>query len=216
MKTDLQLKNDVQAELNWEPMVDAATVGVEVKDGIVTLAGHLGSYAEKLAAERAAFRVSGVKGVAVEIDIKLPHGSVRTDGELAKAAVDALFWNAVVPKDRIKIKVEGGWITMTGHLDWAYQRKAAETAIRHLIGVKGVSNLVEIKTTVAPANVKAKIEAALERSMRQEAKEVRVSVDGSKVVLNGEVHSQHDRRLIEDAAWAAPGVTAVVDQLSIH
>lgn len=215
MKTDAQLKQDVAAELEWDPLIDAARIGVEVKGGVVTLAGHLDSYPQKLAAERAAQRVAGVKAVAVEIDVRIPGSSQRTDGDIASAASDALRWNALVPGDRVQLKVEDGWITLGGELDWAYQRSAAETAVRDLVGVRGVFNRIELKPKVSAANVKTKIEAALQRAAHFDADAITVNVEGGKVVLKGRVHSHAERRIVEDATWAAPGVTSVVDQILI-
>ncbi|WP_029922196.1 BON domain-containing protein [Nevskia soli] len=215
MKTDVQLKKDVETELDWDPEVESASIGVEVRNGIVTLAGHLHSYPEKLAAERAAQRVAGVKGVAVEIDVKLPGSSHRTDGDIAQAATDALRWNASIPYELIKVKVDGGWITLSGDVDWNYQRTNAETAVRSLIGVKGVINLIQLKQKVSPANVKTKIEAALQRAAHFDVKGIKVLVDHSTVTLEGKVHSLAEHRLVKNATWAAPGVLQVVDHLMI-
>lgn len=215
MKTDAQLKQDVAAELEWDPLIDTARIGVEIKNDIITLAGHLDSYPQKLAAERAAQRVAGVKAVAVEIDVRIPGSSQRTDGDIASAASDALRWNALVPGDRVQLKVEDGWITLGGELDWAYQRSAAETAVRDLVGVRGVFNRIELKPKVSAANVKTKIEAALQRAAHFDADAITVNVEGGKVVLKGRVHSHAERRIVEDATWAAPGVTSVVDQILI-
>lgn len=215
MKTDSQLKKDVLAELEWDPAINATEIGVEVKDGVVTLAGHLASYAEKFAAEHAVQRVAGVKAIAMEIDIRIPGASRRTDAEIGSAASDALYWNAMVPNERVKVKVEDAWITLTGEVDWEFQRAAAESAVRYLTSVRGVSNLIRIKTKASQANVKTKIEAALSRAARHDADAIKVSVDGGKVTLKGKVHSYAERQMIADATWSAPGVSSVIDEIAI-
>lgn len=215
MKTDAQLKVDVEMELVWEPVINPTTIGVDVKDGIVTLTGHLHSYMEKLGAEQAVQRVLGVKGLAVEIDVILPGASQRTDADIAHAANDALYWNSMIPQERITVMTENGWITLSGEVDWAYQRAAAESAIRTLRGVKGVLNQVQLRNWIQPHNVKTQIEAALQRSANLDARSITVSVDGSRVTLDGKVHSVAERRIVKDATWSAPGVSAVVDHLSV-
>ena len=162
MKTDTQLQQDVTAELKWEPSVNAAQIGVEVKDGIVTLAGHVGSYAEKYDAEHAAQRVSGVEALAIEMDVKLAGSSKRTDADVARAVQNVLQWTTYLPKDRVKVMVEGGWVTLTGEVDWEYQRQAATAGVRYLMGVTGVSDQITIKKPkVSLSAVKSDIEAAL-------------------------------------------------------
>ena len=215
MKTDSQLQQDVIAELKWEPSVEATTIGVEVKDGIVTLAGHVGSYIQKRAAERAAQRVAGVGGVAMEIDIALPGSSKRKDSDLAKRARSALEWNASVPTDAVKLSVENGWVKLSGEVQWAYQRWAAETAVFNLLGVVGVNNDITIKPQVAPHDVKTKIEAALQRRAHQETKSIQVAVAGDSVTLSGVVDSWAERNAAQTAAWAAPGVKNVIDNIRV-
>ena len=156
--TDLEIKKNVESELNWEPSINAAEIGVAVKDGIVTLTGRVQSYWDKVAAEHAADRVAGVKAVVNELEIRLPYASERTDEDIARAAVESLNWSVLVPKDRIKVKVSKGWITLEGTVDWQFQKTAAEKAVRKLIGVKGVSNLVDVKPQVSKVEVKATIE----------------------------------------------------------
>jgi len=156
---DLELKRAVESELNFEPSINAAEIGVAVKDGVVTLTGRVPSYWEKVAAERAAARVAGVKAVANELEVRLPGLSERTDGDIARAAVDALKWNVLVPEDRIKVKVSKGWVTLEGAVDWQYQKSAAEKSVRRLVGVVGVSNLIEVKPAVSKAEVKSAIES---------------------------------------------------------
>ena len=166
MKTDSELQRDVLDELKWEPSINAAHIGVSVNDGIVTLSGHVTSYWEKYAAERAAKRVYGVKAVANELEVKLPGSSQRTDEDIAAAAVNALKSNFSVPADKIKVTVSKGWVKLEGEVEWQYQREAAERAVRYLTGVTGVSNLITVKPRVAPTELKAKIEDAFKRSRR--------------------------------------------------
>jgi osmotically-inducible protein OsmY len=215
MKTDKQLQTDVIAELSWEPSVHAAEIGVEVKEGVVTLAGHVGSYAEKWNAERAAQRVSGVKALAVEMDVKLPAFGQRTDADIAKSASNMLSWASSVPDDAIKVVVENAWITLSGAVDWQFQKQAATDAVRFLIGVKGVSDQIAIKPTVTMRAVKADIEAALNRRATRDAKKISVSVDGDDVTLTGTVHSYAERELATNSAWGTPGVRNVVDEMTL-
>lgn len=216
MKTDAQLKKDILDELSWDPAVNASEVGVIVKDGVVTLTGHLATYAEKYAAERAAQRVSGVKAVAVEIQVRLSPSYKRSDTDIAAAAQRALDWNVVVPDGKVQPKVENGWITLNGDVDWEYQRKAAERAVRDLFGVVGVTNLVKVKPHLSTPDIEKNIHDALQRQAEREAKQVDVAVEGSKVTLRGKVHSWNDRRAVQNAAWSAPGVSNVVNELSVQ
>jgi osmotically-inducible protein OsmY len=215
MKTDTQLRNDIQAELTWAPEVKTSDVGVIVKDGVVTLTGHLASHAEKYAVERAVQRVHGVKALAVELTVKLPFDNQRTDADIAMAVECALDWNALVPDDKIQPLVENGWITLAGEVEWGYQRSAAESAVRDLMGVTGVSNLVKVKPKVSPADVEKKIHDALSRQADREAHRLAITVDGSQVTLRGTVHSWTERDAVQGAAWATPGVTVVVNDLLV-
>ena len=215
MKTDTQLQQDVIAELKWEPSVNAAQIGVEVKDGIVTLAGHVSTYAEKLGAERAAQRVSGVKALAIEMDVKLSGSSKRTDADIAGAAKTALQWTSSFPKDGVKVMVESGCVTLSGEVDWEYQRQAAAKGVRYLMGVTGVSNQIVIKPHVSLSAVKADIEAALKRRATADAQKILVEVRGADVTLTGTVHSWSERDLARHSAWGTPGVRNVVDQMTI-
>jgi osmotically-inducible protein OsmY len=215
MKTDAQLQQDVIAELNWEPSVNAAQIGVEVKDGIVTLAGHVNSYAEKFDAERAAQRVSGVKALAIEMDVTLAGSSKRNDADIARSAENVLEWMTYLPKDSVKVKVEGGWITLTGELGWEYQRQAATSAVRYLMGVTGVSDQITIKPKVSLVAVKSDIEAALKRRAQSDAQEISVKVHGADVTLSGIAHSWVERDLARHAAWGTPGVRKVVDKMTV-
>ncbi len=215
MKTDTQLQSDVIAELSWEPSINSEDIGVEVKDGIVTLAGHVSSYAEKIGAERAAMRVAGVKALAVEMDVRLAGSSTRIDADIARSVDNVLQWTTYLPKDAIKIKVESGFVTLSGELVWEYQREAAVSAIRYLIGVKGVNDQLVIKPKVSAPLVKADIQAALKRRALKDANEISVSVDGAGVTLSGKVHSWSERELATQTAWGSPGVRSVVDHITV-
>ena len=215
MKSDSQLKKDVETELEWDPAINASQVGVLVRDGVVTLTGHLDSYAAKHAAERAAQRVVGVRGLAVELDVRLGVSARRTDGELAAAAESALNWHALVPKGRIKVMVEGGMVTLSGEVDWDYQRTHAVKAVRELTGVIGVSNNVSVKPQTTPSDVRQRIQSALERQADREAKNIEIVVTGSTVTLKGQIHSWAERAAAQGAAWSAPGITSVVNQLRV-
>ncbi|MET3373523.1 osmotically-inducible protein OsmY [Variovorax boronicumulans] len=215
MKTDTQLRDDIQAELNWAPDVKTSDIGVIVKDGVVTLTGHLASHAEKYAVERAAQRVHGVKALAIELTVKLPFDNQRTDADIALAAERALQWNVLVPDDKIRPMVEKGWLTLNGEVEWEYQRSAAEVAVRDLMGVTGVSNLVKVKPKVTPADVEKKIHEALARQAAREANRLIITVDGSQVTLRGTVHSWTERDAVQGAAWATPGVSVVVNDLLV-
>jgi osmotically-inducible protein OsmY len=215
MKTDAQLQEDIIAELQWEPAVDATQIGVEVKDGIVTLAGHVGSYLEKWEAQRAAQRVSGVKALAVEMDVSLPGSSARNDVDIARAASNVLQWSTYWPEDQIKVLVENGWITLNGKLDWEYQREAAERSVRGLMGVVGISNQIVLKSSASWKPVKSEIEAALQRRIHADARHITVDVNGADVTLSGTVHSWAERDAARNAAWSTAGVRNVADSLDI-
>lgn len=212
---DLELKRAVESELSFEPSINAAEIGVAVKDGVVTLSGRVPSYWEKVAAERAAARVTGVKAVANELEVRLPGMSERKDEDIARAAVDALKWNVLVPEERIKVKVSKGWVTLEGSVDWQYQKSAAEKSVRRLVGVVGVSNLIEVKPAVSKAEVKSAIESALKRLAEVDSNRIRVDTEDGKVVLSGTVRSWFEREEAERAAWSAPGVRTVEDHIAI-
>jgi len=215
MKTDSTLQVDVSDELAWDPAITHTDIGVTVRDGVVTLTGTLPSMAEKHAAEDAVRRVSGVKGLAVNLDVKLLPQHERTDEDIVVAARRALEWNAQVPANAIQVSVEKGYITLTGQVTWAYQRKAAERAVRPLIGVRGVANQVHVKPAVTSGQVEQRIQGALARHAERDAKHVNVRVDGAKVVLSGRVHSLAERDAVCGAAWSSPGVALVVDDLVV-
>lgn len=216
MKTDSQLKEDVTKELEWEPSINASQVGVAVKNGVVTLAGHLDTFAEKYAIERTVGRIADVKAIAIELDVKLEPGHLRSDTEIAAAAESALKWDSRVPVEKIQVKVEKGWITLNGEVDWDYQRKAAEKAVRSLIGVVGVSNGITLKSIVTPANVASRIRDALTRHAEREANRIEVGVKGSVVTLHGEVDSLPERTAAINAAWAAPGISMVLNEIRVR
>ena len=213
--TDTELKVHVQNALDWEPSVDASDIGLSVDESVVTLRGNVASYAEKMAAERVALRVYGVKAVANDLAVHIGNLFQRNDTEIAHAAVAALKWNAVVPNDKITVTVANGWLTLKGTVDWQYQRDAAFRTVRDLTGVKGVTNSVTLKTHVKSIDVRDKIETAFKRSAEVDARRVNVTALDGKVILSGNVHSWFERQEAERAAWAAPGVTQVEDRLSI-
>jgi len=215
MKTDAKLQEDVIAELQWEPAVDATQIGVEVKDGIVTLAGHVTNYAGKWNAEHAAQRVYGVKALVVEIDVTLAGTTRRTDGDIARSAKDVLQWTTDAPPDTVQIKVEKGNITLSGVVDWEYQRRDAADAIRNLVGVKSVINMVTIRPKASTQVVKSDIDSALKRRATRDSNSIKVSVEDGEVTLSGSVHSWTERELANDSAWGAPGVRNVVDLMTI-
>lgn len=215
MKTDQQLQQDVITELAWEPSVTSTKIGVEVKDGVVTLAGHVDSYIEKWEAQRAAQRVSGVKALAVEMDVALPGSGARNDVDIARAASNVLRWSTYWPEDQIKVLVESGWITLSGELDWEYQREAAERSVRGLMGVIGISNQIVLKSSAALKPVKSEIEAALKRRIHSDSRHITVDVKGTDVTLSGTVHSWAERDAARNAAWSTAGVNNVADSLDI-
>jgi osmotically-inducible protein OsmY len=215
MKTDTQLKRDVEEELGWEPRVNAAEIGVAVVDGVVTLTGHVDSWAEKSAAERAVKRVEGVVAVAEEIQVRVPGISQRTDADIARSAASSVSWNTWVPKDTVTVKVEHGWLTLEGEVQARYQKDAAEEAVRGLLGVNGVSNQIVIKPKVKPGNVKDAIQRAFARSATIDAGKVGIDVHGGRVTLHGTVRSWVERQDAETATWAAPGVVEVQNLLRV-
>ncbi len=213
MKTDQQLQQDVLAELKWEPAVNATQIGVEVDHGVVTLAGHVASFTEKWHAEQAAQRVAGVQALAVEIDVQLPGSSRRTDADIARSVQNVLQWTTYLGKDTIKVLVENGAVTLTGTVEWQYQRQAAVNAVRFLMGVTGVSDHIQLKTVMSPQTIKADIEAALQRRAVQDARTISVEVHGSDITLTGTVHSWAEREMARRSAWSAAGVHQVVDKM---
>ena len=220
MKMDTELQRDIMNELKWEPTIHAAEIGVGVKDGVVTLNGDVDSYSKKWAIDRAVRRVLGVKAVAGEIKVSLPVSYKRTDEDVARSATNVLNWNFLVPNDRVKVRVQDGLITLTGDVDWYYQKEHAENAVRHLIGVVGVSNSITIKPkvpTVKAFEVKNGIEDALKRNARllRDAEKIQVEISGTKVILRGSVGSWADFDEAGYAAYCAPGVSQVENNLRV-
>lgn len=211
---DKQIQENVMQELEWDPEVDSSEIGVAVTDGIVTLSGEVGSYWTKKAAEKAAFRVKGIRGVAEDIVVKYV-GMQRTDTDIADAVTRAIKWNTSIPEDSLNVKVENGRVTLEGEVPWEYQRKAAENQATRIKGVTGVSNFVTIKPRVQASIVKSTIKRALERSADIEAEGIEVDTEGNKVVLRGKVRTWSERNDVQRAAWSAPGVTDVENHLVI-
>jgi len=215
MLNNLELQKRVLDALDWEPSLDATRIGVAASGGVVTLTGQVPSYADRWTAERVIKRMAGVKGLANDLEVKLPGDARRTDTDLASAAVKALEWDVRVPHQRIKLRASDGWITLEGQVEWQFQREAAERAVRHLLGVRGVSNQITLTAKVTPTDLKSRIEAAFKRIAELEARQIRVDTKGGTVMLDGTVHSWAERHEAERAVWAAPGVTAVEDRLAV-
>jgi len=215
MKTDAELKKDVIAELDWEPSIDAAEIVVEVENQVVALRGRVGSLTEKWEAERAALRVAGVKAATVEIDVLLPRSSARSDLAIADAGHSALRWTLHLMSNSVRLTVDKGWITLTGHVDWPFQRQYAVRAVRHLKGVLGVTDNLSVRPVAASNGVQSDIEAAIARRLAAAARTIAVEVDGADVTLSGTAQSRFEHDLAIDAARAAPGVTSVVDKMIV-
>ena len=214
---DSDVQKGVQDELKWEPgLTHPSKIGVAVKDGVVTLTGTVDSYFEKWAAERAVKRVFGVNALAEELEVKLPNSTERTDAEIARAAENALQWTVSVSAGRVKVMVERGWLTLQGKVDSEYQRSSAELAVRGLIGVKGISNEIDVTPTVTPMEVKTKIDAAFQRSAMLDARSINAQVDHGTVTLTGTVRSWAEREEAEHVAWAAPGVSKVKNLIRLN
>jgi osmotically-inducible protein OsmY len=215
MKTDTQLKKDVSDELEWEPSVNATNIGVAVHNGVVTLSGHIQTFAEKAAIERVVQRIDGVKAMALELDVKLAPGHQRNDTEIAESARVAMQAQALVPADKITLKIEHGWVTLNGEVEWDYQRTNAERTVHALMGVVGVTNRITLKSRTVPSDVSNRIRDALARQAEREARNIDVSVSGSTATLRGSVHSWSERNAAQGAAWAAPGITMVVNEIRV-
>ena len=212
---DKQLRRAIMDELEFDPRIDAANVGVAVDDGIVTLTGHVASYVEKVAAENAARRVKGVRAIAEELEVRYPSDKKTADDEIAKRAVKILEWYDLIPRHAIQVTVQRGWIMLSGEVRWQYQRRWAEHAVHQLSGIAGVLNQIVIKPAVYPSDVKKRIEDALARHAEIEAREIRVTVREGKVSLEGKVDSWEERQAVENAAWSVVGVQSVDDRLTI-
>jgi osmotically-inducible protein OsmY len=215
MRSDEEIRRDVEAELKWDPDIAPDDIAVGVKDGVVALTGFVRSYAQKWEAERAAKRVNGVRGVANDIEVRLPSIDERPDPEVARDAVQQLHYQLPYSSENIKLTVKNGWVTLEGEVEWQYLRERAEEAMRRVRGVKGVTNLITLKPKVATPIVKAKIEEALKRSAELDAKNITVEVQGDKIILRGEVRSWAERQEAERAAYRAPGVREVENLISI-
>jgi osmotically-inducible protein OsmY len=213
--SDKTLKHAVEEELDWEPSIDSEHIGVTVEDGVVTLSGHVGTYAEKFTAEKAAKRVKGVRAIAQEIEIRFPNDKKTSDDQIAKRALDIIAWDSTIPKDKVLVKVQNGFVTLSGEVDWFYQRDDAEHAVRKLAGVKGISNEIKIKPKAYAYDIKERIETALKRNAELEADSIKVSVLDGRVTLDGKVKAWYERDLAERTAWSAPGVVSVVDHINI-
>ncbi len=214
-RTDTALKASVLAELTWDPAVKETSIGVAVKDGVVTLTGHLDTYAEKEAALRAVRRVTGVRAIAVEIDVKLSPDHVRSDTDIATGIEVALKWHTSIPDDAVRVQVEHGWVTLQGEVEWDFQRRSAEGAVRVLKGVVGISNEIKLRPKPQVADVSRRIEDALRRQALRDAQRIHISLDGSTVKLTGQVHSWQERQAAQGVAWSAPGVRAVINELEV-
>ncbi|MGZ5248493.1 MAG: BON domain-containing protein [Flavitalea sp.] len=216
MKTDFEIQHDVIDQLKWDPVLNAAEIGVSVKNGIVNLTGKVDSYAKKIAAEKDAKKVSGVKAVAEDIQVGDSLPNRKTDAEIAEAVVNALRWNTLVPHEKLKVKVEDGTVTLEGEVTWDYERTAAKSSIVDLTGVQRILNFIAVKPVVSAINVKEKIAAALVRNATIDASRITVDVNGSKVVLMGNVRSFAEKEDAENAAWSAPGVATVENLIELE
>jgi osmotically-inducible protein OsmY len=215
MKSDKEIERDVKDELEWNPDLDASNIAVSVKSGVVTLAGFVKSYTDKYEAEAAAKRVAGVVAVANDLEVRLPGADERPDPEIARDAVAAIKSQLPISSENIKVVVKNGWINLEGEVEWQYQRQTAENAVRRIKGVKGVTNLITLRPRVEPAEIKRKIQEAFRRSAEIDANRITVETRGSEVILKGTVRSWMEREEAERAAWAAPGVTKVEDQIVV-
>ena len=216
MMDDKLLKKNILDELEWEPSLDAASIGIAVKDGVVTLSGHVQSYAEKLKAEQVVKRVRGVRAIAEELEVRPVHTHTHADDEIAKRALNMLNWDVMVPAEGLQVKVQQGWLTLSGAVDWQYQRTAAEDDVRKLSGVLGVTNLITIMPRTQCADIKERIEDALKRNASIEARNISIDVRNGNVTLEGKVHGWHERDVLETAVWSAPGVKSIDDRVTVE
>ena len=213
---DKQLRQHVLDELDFEPSIDASEIGATVKDGVVTLTGHVASYAQKVSAERAVWRVKGVKAIAQDLEVRYPDARKLQDDDIAKRAISILNWDAAVPAEDIRLTVQSGWVTLSGVVHWQYQRMAAENDIRKLSGVVGITNNISIQPTIQADDIKQRIEEALKRHAEVEAHGISVSVgDGGAITLEGQVDNWDERQAVERAAWSVAGVRTVDDRITI-
>lgn len=216
MKTDSEIQKNVMDELKWEPFLNSSEIGVAVKDGVVTLSGIVDTYSKKQAAEKATKRVAGVKAVAEEIEVKLFSSTVKSDTEIARTIADSLKWHSAVQEEKIKVKVENGWVTLEGDVDWEFQKNAAKTTVENLLGVKGITNLISVKPSITAKDVKQKITSAFVRSATIDSEKINVEIIGSKAILTGKVRSWEERQEAQNAAWKAQGINSVENKLEVE
>lgn len=212
---DLELRRAILDELEFQPLIDARAIGVAIEDGVVCLTGHVGTYAEKIAAERAVQSIKGVKALAEEIEVHVGDQPELGDEVIASRCVDLIHWCSALPDGRIRIKVQQGWVTLEGQVDWQYQKEAAESTVRKLTGVAGIDNLLMVRPTTSAQDIKAKVEAAFARNAALNARKIHVAVEGETVRLEGHVHVWLERKAAENVAWAVPGVSRVENHLLI-
>jgi osmotically-inducible protein OsmY len=215
LTADKQLRHDVCAELEWEPSIDAGGISVSVAGAVVTLSGCVPTYAQKLAASEAAMRVRGVRAVAQELEVRPPRGTSTSDSEIAARALELINWNVDIPAGWVKLIVEKGYVTLTGQVDWQFQRQAAERCVHQLDGVKGIVNHIALRLRPQIDDVTERIQAALKRSAEIEAHAIRVSVFNDHVMLEGRVRTPHERKLLEHAVWGAPGVRSLDNRVEV-
>ena len=215
MKTDAEIQKDVMDELKWIPLLKSAEIGVAVKNGVVTISGIVDTYSKKVSAEKAAARVAGVRAVAEDIEVKVSGTGKRTDTEIAEAVLNALKWHSAMQDNKIKVKVDNGWVTLEGEVEWEFQRSAARLMVEDLQGVAGIINSIRIASKLSASDVKGKISSAFHRSATVDAEKIDISVEGHKVVLKGKVRSYAEKKDAENAAWLAPGVNTVDNQIEI-
>jgi osmotically-inducible protein OsmY len=213
--SDLELRRMILDELEFQPNIDAAAIGVAVENGVVSLTGHVKTYAQKFAAERAVKGVKGVKAVAEEIKVVSNDDIDISDEAIAARSLDVIRWNSAIPDEHLQVKVQDGWVTLEGEVDWQYQKEAAQSAVRKLAGVMGINNMLVLKPRGKPENIKERIEAAFDRNATLDSRKLRVTVDGQTVKLEGHVHQWLERKAAENIAWAIPGVTHVENYILI-
>jgi osmotically-inducible protein OsmY len=215
MRSDAEIERDVKEELTWDPDLDATDIAIKVKDGVVTLAGFVKSYTDKYEAESAAKRVAGVRAVANDIEVRMPSVDERPDPDIARDAVSAIKSQLPISSEHIKVVIKNGWVTLEGQVEWQYQRHTAESAVRRIKGVKGVSNLIQLRPRAEPTEIRKKIQEAFKRNAEVDANRIMVETNGGEVVLKGTVRSWIEREEAERVAWSAPGVIKVVDQIAV-